>query len=340
MNALPASREHVAAFDVLRTVAAAAVVIIHVLGPYRDRLGDIPDSFWSSAIALNGVLRWAVPVFIMITGALILSDERPFDPVHYLRRRVAKVLVPFLFWSLVYAVVAGVSPNGFDGEIVTERLVSLPTHETYYHLGFFYYFIPLYLIAPPLSAFVQRAPTWAVVGLLALWLALTSLYLAGGKGFWSLDFVLFGGYLVLGFVLWRLGSPPLWLLGVGAIAVLVVGDVAVIRDSLHAGRYDTGRWFSYKTVNTVLVATFVFVLALRVSPQLVARPRGVFEFIGRHSLGIYFLHPLFLWPVRAFDLYGGHPLLVIPAWALLAAGLALAASVVLSRLRATAWMVP
>jgi len=124
------------------------------------------------------------------------------------------------------------------------------------------------------------------------------------------------------------------------MAAFVAGDVAVIHDSLQAGRYDVGRWFSYKTINTVAVAAFVFVLALRVAPRLSARARGMFAFIGRHTLGIYFLHPLFLWPVREFDLYAGHPLLVIPAWALLAGGLALAASVALSRLRATAWMVP
>lgn len=62
-------REKVRFFDVLRCVAAVAVVVIHVLGPYRDQFGIMPDSGWITATTFNSFSRWAVPVFIMITGA-------------------------------------------------------------------------------------------------------------------------------------------------------------------------------------------------------------------------------------------------------------------------------
>jgi peptidoglycan/LPS O-acetylase OafA/YrhL len=151
---------------------------------------------------------------------------------------------------------------------------------------------------------------------------------------------MFGGYLLLGFVLWRIGAPPLALLAAVAVAAIVLGDAIVICDSLAAGRYDIGRWFSYKTVNAVAVAAFVFVLALRAAPRLADRARAAFAFVGRHSLGIYLAHPLALWPVRAFDLYAGPPLLAIGFWTLVAFAAGLAVSVLLSRSRATAWLVP
>lgn len=346
MSGAAAAREHVHAFDVMRTVAAAAVVAIHVIGPYRAQIGAIPDVEWASAIALNGALRWCVPVFIMITGALLLADPRPFDAAYFVRRRVAKVLVPFVAWSLVYALLSGVAPDGFDAATVREVLLASPTHETYYHLGFFYYFIPLYLLVPPLRALVQRGARIAAWLLLGLWLGCTTAYLTGLRGVWSMDLVMFGGYLLLGWTLWRVGAPPLAplallaLLAIAAVAAVAAGDVAVIRDSLAAGRYDVGSWFSYKTINTVVVAVFVFVLALRLAPALSERARAAFAFVGRHSLGIYLIHPLFLWPVRAWDLYGGHPLVVVPLYTAAAGALALAASVCLSRSRATAWLVP
>ena len=340
MSGAVAAREHVHAFDVMRTVAAAAVVAIHVIGPYRAQIGAIPDVEWASAIAVNGALRWCVPVFIMITGALLLADPRPFDAAYFVRRRVAKVLVPFVAWSLVYALVSGVAPDGFDAAIMRDVLFASPTHETYYHLGFFYYFIPLYLLVPPLRALVQRGPRVAAWVLLGLWLGCTAAYLTGLRGVWSIDLVMFGGYLLLGWTLWRVGTPPLALLAIAAVAAVGAGDVAVIRDSFAAGRYDIGSWFSYKTINTVVVAAFVFVLALRLAPELSARARAAFAFVGRHSLGIYLIHPLFLWPVRAWDLYGGHPLVVIPLYTVAAGALALGASMLLSRWRATAWLVP
>jgi surface polysaccharide O-acyltransferase-like enzyme len=63
---------------------------------------------------LNGLSRWCVPTFIMITGALMLADPRSFAVGYYLRHRVSKVLIPFVAWSLLYAGLAGVTRGGFD----------------------------------------------------------------------------------------------------------------------------------------------------------------------------------------------------------------------------------
>ncbi|MFZ6044058.1 acyltransferase, partial [Vibrio natriegens] len=97
-----------------RCVAALAVVAIHVLGPYREQLGEIADSAWMTAITVNSFSRWAVPVFIMITGALMLSDTRPFELSYYVRRRLGKVLLPFLVWSVFYALLSGLTFDGYD----------------------------------------------------------------------------------------------------------------------------------------------------------------------------------------------------------------------------------
>lgn len=335
-----APRRHVAAFDVMRAVAAAAVVLVHVLGPYREKLGEIPDAHFAFAVALNGALRWSVPLFIIITGALLLSDPRPFSLPHYVRRRVVKVVVPFLFFSCCYAVLGGVSPSGFDPGITREALRALPEHETYYHLGFYYYFIPLYLVAPLLAWLVRGGQVRATLALLAVWLLLTGLRLAGVNGPWNVDPVMFGGWLLLGYALFRHGTPPLALLLPLGVAALALTDWIVITQSLGAGEYRSGNWFSYKTLNTVALATLVFAACLHVAERSTERAARVFAFIGRHSLGIYLLHPLFLWPARAFDLYAGHPLLPILFWTALSGSLALGASVLLSRHRATRWMVP
>lgn len=135
-------------FDLLRCVAAVAVIAIHVLAPYRDQMGVIPDGHWLTAVSVNGATRWAVPVFILISGALLLSDRRPFEFGHYVQRRLGKVVVPFIVWSLFYAGLSGLDAQGFHQDIAMETLSNSPHHATYYHLGFFYYFIPLYFVIP------------------------------------------------------------------------------------------------------------------------------------------------------------------------------------------------
>lgn len=322
----------------MRAVAAASVLLVHSLGPYRDKLGEIPDVDWTSAVALNGALRWGVPVFIMITGALMLSDRRPFSFSYYLKRRLLKVLVPFLAFSTGYAVLAGISPAGFDVARTTELLTNMHHRETWYHLGFFYYFLPLYILIPILRPLMDYR--WIAVAALCGWIFLTSLRLAGVSGPWNVDLVMFGGYLLLGHVLWQRRASSLVFVAVLALGAVCLSDWTVITNSLQSGRYRTGLWFSYTTVNTVVVASFVFLACRWLTERLGERTRQGLELVGRHSLGIYLLHPLFLWPARAYDLYAGYPLIPIFFWALVAGSLALLASVLLSKSPYTRWLVP
>ena len=82
--------------DLLRVLAAFAVVCQHVnpLG----RLGE--DAALSARLASNAVgclFSWGVPVFFMISGALLLDPARPFSVRDLFRRRLSRLLISFLF---------------------------------------------------------------------------------------------------------------------------------------------------------------------------------------------------------------------------------------------------
>ena len=185
--------------EMLRVVAAIAVVVIHVLGPYRAWFGEIPESDWLGAIALNGGSRWAVPVFIMITGALLLSDQRPFSLGHFVKRRASKVIIPFVAWSALYAALSGVTLNTLNCDRALESLLAFPDTPTYYHLGFFYYFIPLYLLIPFLRPVAQHEDHRPFFALLSVWMLCSSLRLMGVSFGIADDLLLYGGYLLFGF---------------------------------------------------------------------------------------------------------------------------------------------
>jgi len=293
-----------------------------------------------SAIALNGLSRWSVPAFIMITGALMLADPRSFSVGYYLRHRVTKVLIPFVAWSFLYAVLAGLTQEGYDATATVTRLAELPTHESYYHLGFFYYFIPLYLLIPALVMLVNSTRAGIVVALTAAWFTLTALYLLDADGVLGTDLIMYGGYLLFGYVLFTYRPLPVPLLALLALGAVVITNSTVIGESLNAGSYEVGRWFSYKTANTAIVAAFVFAAALAYASRLSANALGTFRFIAEHSLGVFLIHPLFLWPAHEFELYRGHPLVVIATWTFVCGGLALLTSWLLRRHRFSAWLVP
>ena len=336
-------RERVVFFDVLRCVAAIAVIAIHVLAPYRQMLGDIPFDQWVTAVGVNSVTRWAVPVFILISGALMLSDRRPFNAQYYLKRRLGKVLVPFLLWSAFYALLSGLTIKGYDLGVTEQVLRDSPWHATYYHLGFFYYFIPLYLLIPFFQFVVRNHGDNALYAYVAIWLVTTLLYFMGIDGVWSNQLWLYSGYLPLGYLLYQrvpvtLGWTVLFsLLGIAALATTAY---MVIGDSLAADKYTVGRWLSYKTLNVVLAASMIFTLCRYVGEGLSAPVNRVIGFISKHSLGIYLLHPIFLWPMKEFGWYQGHPVWVIPVWILLSGGGALWLSWIVSRSEKTRWLLP
>lgn len=336
-------RERVLFFDLLRCVAAVAVIAIHVLAPYRHELGAIPFGDWFTAVATNGVTRWAVPVFILISGALMLSDRRPFDFHYYVKRRLGKVLLPFLIWSIFFAYLSGWTASGFNADVAQQVLVNSPHHATYYHLGFFYYFIPLYFVIPLFQVVVKRYDDSVLYVYISIWLVTTLLYLAGIDGLWSHELWLYSGYLPLGYLLWK--KLPLTtrnvtiVTGIG-LAALALTVYMVVTNSLAAEKYTVGRWLSYKTLNVVAAASMVFMLCRYFGEGLSDNTNKVIGFISQHSLGIYILHPIFLWPMKEFAWYQGHPGWVIPLWVMLSGSGALLTSWLLSRSAKTRWLLP
>ncbi len=336
-------RERIFYFDAMRCLAALAVIVIHVLRPYRHELGQIPMADWVTAITANGFSRWAVPVFILTTGALMLNDRRPFDLRRYLSCRVAKVLIPFLVWSLFYAYLSGWTIDGFSAQAVEDALLESPHRPTYYHLGFFYYFLPLYVAIPVLQLFVRKLDGGLVYAVTGLWLISTLLFLLRMDGPWSNQFWLYMGFLLLGYVLFQKipATNVVVLIAVGlGVGAMALSSYLVIQGSIEVGRYSVGRWFSYKTINTVLAAGMVFIVCKAYADKLAAPVRKLVSFVGKHSLGLYLLHPLFLWPMHALGLHQGPPAIMIPVWVALGGGSALLASWLLGRSRKTAWLVP
>ena len=163
--------------DFLRFIAVFSVIAIHVLGPFRFLYGDIPNSDWLAASGINSVTRWAVPVFIMITGALLLSTERAFSCEDYLVKRLSKVAVPFVGWTLIYAVVGGFFVNDLiTGTWSANETMSIisnaPNDPVWYHLWFFYDFIPLYFVIPFLIPLLKKASPELIKLVIVAWMVL------------------------------------------------------------------------------------------------------------------------------------------------------------------------
>lgn len=300
--------------DLLRCVSAFAVVIIHTLGPFRKMYGEIPQSEWLAAITFNGTTRWAVPVFMMISGALLLSSKRTFFCDYYIKNRLSKVALPFVAWTIIYAVVGGYSSEhqGWNLADILVTITNSPTDPTWYHLWFFYDFIPLYFVIPFLALLLARIDDEHIKLLLLTYAGLYSMKWFGVKSIVLMNLVLYSGYLVLGWYLIQRDNRnelKLWVVAGCCMLCLNVFGTWGIAES--KGAYSSF-YMGYKSLNTAIIAGMIFVVAQTYAEAIRGRMRSLICSISRYSFGIFLVHPLLLIPIRNLD--NGYYLLFGTNW--------------------------
>ena len=136
--------------DWMRVAACLMVMVVHSTEPFYlggegSRILTEGDAYWSSFF--DSFVRACVPLFVVASSYLQF-------PLHYstgefLRRRALRVLVPFLCWSIVYALAWGEPVDNL-------RSLLLNFNYAAGHLWFVYMLVGIYLLMPMLSPWAER----------------------------------------------------------------------------------------------------------------------------------------------------------------------------------------
>ena len=131
--------------DVLRIIASFCVVVIHVSS---QGLGDfeVTGFSWNICNIADSISRFAVPVFLMISGCFFLNPDKVYS-VRSILNKIFRLIVAFFFWSLIYAVRIAVYEQGESVVSVLYAFV-LNTITGNYHMWFVFLIIGLYVISP------------------------------------------------------------------------------------------------------------------------------------------------------------------------------------------------
>ncbi|MCO7274290.1 acyltransferase [Cellulosimicrobium cellulans] len=144
----------------LRVLAIVAVVCIHVVGHDAIVAGARETFHGNLAIWLDFGSDFAVPVFVMVSGALLLDPARYVGTTDFLRKRALRLLPAVVVWHLLWWVflvtVLGedVGVRAFVAQSATGRL--------YTALYFFWIVLGLALVTPVLVPWVSSAGRRAV----------------------------------------------------------------------------------------------------------------------------------------------------------------------------------
>lgn len=96
------TKAHNQVLDVLRFISILAVVLIHTTTRTIEMTGnDLQRIPWT--LFLNQISRFAVPLFFLISG-FVLELNYHFNTSYfaYLKKRIKRILIPYIFWSFIY----------------------------------------------------------------------------------------------------------------------------------------------------------------------------------------------------------------------------------------------
>ncbi len=138
-------------------VAIVAVVLIHTAGlTYGNKELRHTAVWWVASVATFST-KWAVPTFVMVSGALLLRPPADRSATHFYRRRLSRIGIPLVVWHAVYITFTAtilVPPR------TPSKLMGLFLRgESYTGLYFFWLILGLYLVTPllwPIVAAISR----------------------------------------------------------------------------------------------------------------------------------------------------------------------------------------
>lgn len=153
--------------DCSRVLSAFSVVLLHTSARLVAEPGAAGTASWWLGNIVDAMVRWCVPVFIMITGSLLLANPVASAGKFY-RHRMGRLLIPLMFWTLLYSAYSVLSNNVTVSDAIRHVILGIPFN----HMWYLYMLLGLYLVVPLLVRLVSRITRqqllWVIVLLLTL----------------------------------------------------------------------------------------------------------------------------------------------------------------------------
>ncbi|WP_161635595.1 acyltransferase [Paraburkholderia mimosarum] len=331
--------------DTARVVAIFAVVVLHVAANVVVH-EPVGSSNWWVGNIYDSLVRWCVPVFVMVSGALLLDRNKLENTKDFYIKRASRVAIPLVIWSLIFFLWRYFESNIEGGQTRFKDLAFSITQGTpYYRLWFLFMIIFIYIFTPffgkiTFNSSIRELKLIVAISLLLVMLnALSKVFgFASSNVFLTLFLAFFLSYVpyfFLGYLIKISKINLKWAILWGGFIVTVLTTsagcylVADTKDLAH-GLY----FYDYLSVTVVPMSFFVICLFKKWS-------RGIWndEFTKRVAsltLEIYVIHPIILGVINheVGILKAVNPLISIPLTAVIVFSLSLLAALAISKMRA------
>lgn len=302
-------KERIIYFDILRIFAALAVVMLHTAANQYILTGiyHYSSCFW------DGIARWGVPIFVMISGALFLEPSKTITINNIFKKYIFRIAVLFVVWSLFYTCIDCVTTDNFSCSFILKNIIT-----GHFHQWFLYMIAGLYLITPFLRPITEKKDKNILLYLLIVWLITASIVpfisflfpvlknilylLLMGKIHFSFP-LSYLGYFILGYYLHNYVNIKRTSLIIFSLlfslVIIVIGD---IKYSIP-GTGEQSFFFDSFCPFVIITAISVFLLIKNKCFQAEYSNKFILK-MSDLTLGVYLIHPFFIQIVEKLKLFG------------------------------------
>ncbi len=290
--------------DKARVWASFAVVVIHINALFLNIYSQEIPAFWAFSNFTGSLVRWSVPLFVMLSGFLLLSSQSQ-SLRDFLNKKMKRILFPLIGWSAIYYLYFFFRAKYLNGSplvlsnVVNNFLLGKP----YYHLYFLFLIFGLYLATPILKVFIQNASQNLIKYFVFFSLSVVVIpvfldYFLPNKWFGAIVlgndsmfnfFIQYLGYFLAGFYIANYTRITtynvirVWIILFFSILVTMIGTYIY---------HDTGYFYSYLSINVMLMSLAVYYLFFYYKNPTSFTFEKIIRFIAPNTLGIYLIHPI------------------------------------------------
>ncbi len=281
--------------SILRIFATISVIWGHVCStlagdPKGFQMTDMQSAFFNSA---DQMVCWVVPVFFMITGALLLDPDKVITVKDCVLKYCKRIILALMIFGIPFAVLKHIMENGGHGfglYMLPLSVMDVLSNKSLGHLWYLYLLIGIYLMLPVFRMFVAKAEkSEALLVIIALIvmdfiIPIINRLLNTGIAF-DVPLKYPALYLLLGWYLYKADVRRYKRLSVfSAIAAVVfIWVYNYVVDSAKV-------WVGFDSPLTLILTVSVFILIKDTTVENTGRLWQT----DRLCFGVYLIHPLFI----------------------------------------------
>lgn len=295
--------------DEIRALAIILIMLVHVSATWTQ---NIPlNENYVIALLFQIIGRSGVPLFLMLTGALLINKD--YSISEFMQKRFKRVFIPLIFWSVIYFVISFVKR---DYDLIPALYAGFTA------AWYVWMLLGVYLFMPIINEFVKNKGINGVEYFLGLFFIASFVYSLG-----IFDLTIFGpdlgyfltpvSYTILGYYImnkeFKISNNKLIILGLLIFISMWLSIVYLnVSGNYHFEGSNLTVFFIRGSVElnifTILQASAIFLIIKyinspankgifhRISLLLKKRyPKKITSNISKYSYGMYLSHLPLIW---------------------------------------------